>query len=30
MIHGFCSMLADPEIERAWDALAAVADDLSG
>ena len=30
MIHGFFSMLTDPEIERAWDALGAVADDLSG
>ncbi|MEF8843408.1 MAG: alpha/beta hydrolase [Haloarculaceae archaeon] len=30
MIHGFFSMLADPEIERAWDALGAVGADLSG
>ena len=30
MIHGFFSMLADPEVERAWDALGRVAADLSG
>jgi len=29
MIHGFFSMLTDPEVERAWDALGAVAADLS-
>lgn len=29
MIHGFFSMLTDPEIERAWDALDAVTADLS-
>lgn len=29
MIHGFFSMLTDPDIDRAWDALEAVSADLS-
>jgi acetyl esterase len=30
MIHGSFSMLTEPEVERAWDALGAVAADLPG